>query len=194
MGKVYFWGPLLYHTKVNEEDLKSLSELCIKDEKKNFEHKLVGHFKTEYHIDTPAYTQIIEKYFGGFIKAHETWYGKKPNRLVCDKAWVNYMKAGDYNPPHIHVSCDYSSVLYLSVPQEIHEEAKQSKGVNGYEGGPGSIMFIYGEHGKGLITDKYFMPVAGDFFIFPAHLRHVVSPFKSSVERVSIAANFKKEK
>jgi hypothetical protein len=46
----------------------------------------------------------------------------------------------------------------------------------------------------GLITDKYFMPVAGDFFIFPAHLRHVVSPFKSSVERVSIAANFKKEK
>ena len=37
----------------------------------------------------------------------------------------------------------------------------------------------------GNITDE------GDFYIFPAHLTHMVLPFKSDVERISISGNIR---
>jgi hypothetical protein len=38
-----------------------------------------------------------------------------------------------------------------------------------------------------------FTPNVGDFFIFPAWLKHYVIPFQCEGERISISANLKEE-
>ncbi len=43
---------------------------------------------------------------------------REPNQLVMHKpVWVNFMKAGEWNPSHSH-SGDISCVTYLQVPPE----------------------------------------------------------------------------
>jgi len=187
----YYWGPLLYKTKISEEDLGKLSSLCKKEKEKNFNHQLAGHLLNQFQINTEEYISIVNKYFSGFSKTFEHFYVDQCKSMTCHEAWVNYMQAGDYNPPHIHRGCDFSSVLYLNIPSEIEAEAKNYKGTLGFEGGPGAITFYHGESIDYNISCQPFFPRRGDFFIFPATLRHSVFPFKSKVERISIAANFK---
>jgi len=189
-GRFYYWGPFLYHTKISIEDVENLKKICVKDESKSAVKSLVGHFKTEYNIDTKKYLEIINKYVPNFQDNYLKFYGHTCPKLYCVRSWVNFMYAGDYNPLHIHTQCDFSSVLYLKVPNEIHDEAKKSNATGGELEGPGCVSFFYGENHINTISSKYFRPTAGDFFIFPAMLRHTVAPFKSNVERISIAANF----
>jgi len=49
---------------------------------------------------------------------------------------------------------------------------------------------MYGEKQPYAITQFTPIPQAGDLYIFPATLTHVVFPFKSKGERISIGANF----
>jgi uncharacterized protein (TIGR02466 family) len=191
MNKFYFWGPLLYQTKVDEEDLKNIKLLCKKEKENNHNTKLAGHLSNQYSIDRYKYVAIINKYFVEFSKTFENFYSLKYKPMNCNNAWVNFMTNGEFNPPHIHSDCDFSSVLYLDIPKELQDEAKNYVGTLGLQGAPGSISFFYGEQGKFVLDSVSFFPTKGDFFIFPATLRHSVSPFKSKVERISIAANFK---
>ena len=55
--------------------------------------------------------------------------------------------------------------------------------------GPGGIQFTYGEDRNHNVSAINLFPNEGDFFIFPANLRHVVYPFKSECTRVSMSAN-----
>jgi hypothetical protein len=57
--------------------------------------------------------------------------------------------------------------------------------------GPGSVVFTYGDSRDYTVDEKSFLPVKGDFFVFPYNLKHYVSPFKSKGERISVSANFK---
>ena len=109
---------------------------------------------------------------------------------MISSAWVNFMKAGEFNPPHIHDDCDFSSVLFVKVPEKLKEENKKFPGAGK---GPGSISFMYGEERPHSMTYKGFFPEEGDLYIFPADLEHWVYPFISKGERISISANLKFE-
>ena len=98
------------------------------------------------------------------------------------------MKSGESNPPHIHTNCQLSTVLYLQIPSGLKKENKEYKGKSA---GPGSVVFTYGESRDYVVDEKSFLPVKGDFFVFPYNLKHYVSPFKSKGERISVSANFK---
>jgi hypothetical protein len=189
MNLPYYWGPLLYKTKIENEDIKKLLHICNKNN--NFNKGLAGHLKNQFLINVKDYVLIIQKYFNNYKNTFEEFYPKKILRsFICNNAWVNYMQAGDFNPTHVHTECDVSSVIFLKIPNELLEEAKNYEGTLGLEGAPGCITFIYGEEQIFSNTLKSFFPQEGDFFIFPANLRHTVSPFKSNLERISTAANF----
>ena len=98
------------------------------------------------------------------------------------------MIAGEFNPPHVHENCDFSSVLFIQIPEKLKEENKKFVGQGG---GPGSISFNYGESQPHSTSHRYFIPEEGDLFIFPATLTHFVAPFLSKGERISMSANFK---
>jgi len=186
----YYWGPLLFKTKINKEDLIKINNLCKKDRTKDARKTLAGHLDHEYLIEKEKLFKILFKYFEIYKDFYYEWYRKKISSIEINSSWVNYMKKGDYNPPHVHLGCQLSSVIYLKVPNVLKKEHNDYAG-SIKDGGPAGISFFHGEHRPLSIDQVQLFPEEGDFFIFPAFLRHSVSPFKSDVERVSVAANFK---
>jgi uncharacterized protein (TIGR02466 family) len=190
MNKFYYWGPLLYHTKIKNEDITQIENLCIKDNKKDFRKDLAGHIKQEYSIDKDQIVKILNFYLIKYKNTFDHWYNSNLKTITITAAWVNFMKSGEFNPPHIHKNCDLSCVIYLNIPKKLKEENKKYIGtIKG--GGPGSIAFSYGEDNNYIINAVNVFPEEGDFFIFPNSLKHFVYPFKSNVERVSVSCNFK---
>ena len=131
----------------------------------------------------------MEDYLKAFQNAYQNFNGDPCPSFKVNQAWVNFMKAGDFNPPHVHNNCTFSSVLYTSVPETLKEERKQYKGtLKG--GGAGAISFLNGEMVEHSRSMQTVFPEEGDFFMFPSDLTHVVWPFKSDCERISVAANY----
>jgi uncharacterized protein (TIGR02466 family) len=184
----YYWGPLLFKINLRDEDLKKCIKLCSK--KTAPANKiLAGFIKNEYHINHLEYQRILDPYLISFRQAYRQWHGIfLTKKIVTLQAWVNFMVAGEFNPPHIHNDCDFSSVLFIKIPEKLAEERKKFPGTGA---GPGAISFQYGESQPFLISEKSFLPEEGNLFIFPAMLSHFVSPFTSEGERISISSNFR---
>ena len=182
-----YFGPLIMKISIAEEQLKDVRKLCNK--KISYREKLAGHIKDEYAVDEIKYNKIIQPQLNVFKDVYKSFYNKELKSIEIKEAWVNYMKAGDFNPPHIHSNCRFSSVLFLQFPNEILKENEQHTATSM---GPGGIEFTYGENQPRDNINSYpIIPKEGDMFIFPSFVTHFVFPFKSkNVERISIAANF----
>ena len=187
----YYWGPLLFRNTISSEDILKLKSICHKKPENDFRKKLAGILKYEYKIDNLKFMNIMNPYFKEFRQAMIEWYAcKAVPKIEVTSVWVNYMKAGEFNPPHVHTRCDFSSVIFLDIPEELKKENKEYLGT---AAGPGSLQFMHGDPVDHTINQKTFFPEKGDFFMFPGTLRHLVCPFQSDIERVSVAANFKVE-
>ncbi len=104
---------------------------------------------------------------------------------VISALWINNQKQFDFNPPHDHDGA-LSFVIYLQIPDELK---KENDAYVGKSGGPGGIQFLYGEGTRDAITYQAQFPEEGDMYIFPAWLKHYVSPFKSDCTRISVSGN-----
>jgi len=188
MGYMIYSGPLLYRSKLDLKDVKTLLSFCKKDKTKEANFKLVGLIKDEYDIDQHKFKSVLNKYIGSFNTAYQNWYQveKTPQMEVSD-VWVNYMKAGECNPPHMH-DADFSSVFYLKIPRGLKKEIQDCKASLSW---PGAIQFLFNNPTvPNVINSYHHAPEVGDFFIFPGSLMHSVNSFRSSGDRISIAANF----
>tara|TARA_R100001129_G_scaffold185522_1_gene173993 strand:+ start:209 stop:790 length:582 start_codon:yes stop_codon:yes gene_type:complete len=186
-GNFTYWGPLLYFTKISNKDVKTLLKNCKKDIKFDARKQLAGIIEDEYNFNFQVYQEVMAKYIPDFLKAWNVYYNEKIHKIEISNSWVNYMKAGESNPNHIHTECDLSSVLYLQVPQGIKKENKQYIGTSR---GPGMVNFTYGDVRPYNTIEHSFMPEVGQLFIFPFNLEHSVNSFKSKGERISLATNF----
>jgi len=184
----FYWGPMLFRIKLHSQDLKECAKLCSK-KSSLVADTLAGIIKHEHYISSHEYCKIIDPYLVSFRHSYKHWYKKSlDKKIVIMRAWVNFMVAGEFNPPHIHSNCDFSTVLFVKIPEKLKEEHKKFPGSGG---GPGALSFMYGEENPYSISGKNFFPEKGDLFMFPAFLTHFVSPFMSQGERISISANFK---
>jgi hypothetical protein len=98
--------------------------VCKQARLKKIDHskKLAGIIEEELVVDKTQYTNIIQPYFDTYSDAHKTWYGTNVTKIETADVWVNYMKKGEYNPPHTHTKCALSSVLYLEMPPGLQKE------------------------------------------------------------------------
>jgi len=183
----YYWGPLLFKIKIQQEDLKKCAALCSKQSSR-VNDTLAGAIKHEHYVSSNAFVRIIDPYLQAFGEAYQNWYGKPITQTSILMSWVNFMRAGEFNPPHTHPGCDLSSVLFIKIPEALKEEHKKFTGTGS---GPGALSFTYGEFQPHIISNRFFFPEEGDLFIFPATLTHFVTPFMSEGERISMSANFK---
>ena len=183
----YYWGPLLFKIKIEQVDLKKCADLCSK-QSSLVNDTLAGAINHEHYVSPNALMKIIQPYLSIFGEAYQNWYGKTIHQTDILMSWVNFMIAGEFNPPHTHTNCDLSSVLFVKIPEGLKEEHKKFTGTGG---GPGSLSFTYGEFQPHAISNRVFFPEEGDLFIFPATLTHFVAPFLSKGERISMSANFR---
>jgi uncharacterized protein (TIGR02466 family) len=189
MTKVYHWGPLLFHTQIEDSTLNQIKDLCIIDKNLDFKKELAGHIDNEYKINSEFLQKYLNKSLNQFLECFKHYYSREKYNLKIPNAWVNFMKKGEFNPPHEHEG-DFSSVLYLDIPKELEEEYKKHKDKLIKSDGPGAICFMSNCSVPNFFIKQYtFFPKRGDMFIFPSKLIHYVFPFKSDIERVSIAYN-----
>ena len=192
--KNYVFGPLLCQMTVEQEDIEKIKLLFDRSPKYDFKKRLIGNLQGEFFLNLKSYSNIIHKYIYAFKQNCEDYYGRKYADISLVSAWVNFMKKGDYNPPHIHNDCDFSSVMFIQAPEELKKEAKDfyNQCNSDYVNGPWSLQFIHGNYeNKNDIALRSFEPKIGDFFIFPSWLLHYVNPFRCDGDRISVAANFK---
>jgi|TARA_B100001094_G_scaffold313563_1_gene351486 hypothetical protein len=100
--------------------------------------------------------------------------------------WVNFQRAGEYQPCHEHTG-KISSVVYINMPPEIaKEEYTKDTNINC----PGQIEFLYGSGDIGSTGTQKFIPVTGDILLFPSELKHIAYPFHTKdVTRISMSFN-----
>ena len=147
------------------ESDKKTTKLCSKNKKKDVRNTLAGHLDDEYSIDKHEYQKIVAPYLDAFREGHARFYTLQIKPLATTSVWVNYMKAGDYNPTHIHTGCEFSSVLYTSIPKSLKREAKNHIANSSV---PGSISFTaFINHSPSHFGSVKYFPEEGDFFIFP---------------------------
>jgi uncharacterized protein (TIGR02466 family) len=107
--------------------------------------------------------------------------------LVLTSLWINYMKNNEFNPSHTH-SGDLSFVIYLKVPNDLKEENKKYIGTDPC--GPGGISFVNDlKSDKMIVSEVNIFPEERECYIFPSKLHHMVFPFKSNCERISVSGN-----
>ena len=190
VASIFYWGPLLFKAELRSKDLKECAKLCSKNSS-FVNEKLAGVIEHEHYVSSANFSKIIEPYLNTFGQCYNQWYGVPLKKdIIITSAWVNFMSPGEFNPPHTHTGCDFSSVFFIKMPEQIREENKKFKGVGI---GPGSLSFSYGESQPYSLCTKQFLPKEGDFFMFPSTLVHFVYPFMSKEERITISANFKFE-
>ena len=195
--KFYNWGPLVIKFKVDDsfcdELLNRAKKLTIKDDDArinlvaNIEKSLT--FRDE---DKDYFVKNTSNIFNAYLDHSRNNWTTKPSvfqnkvkQLYMNTLWINYMKKNDFSPPHEHYG-DLSFVLFCDVPDKLREEYKSN--ITTSEG-PGTLNFMYGDGLAHYINSNTFFPEKGDFFIFPARLKHWVHPFKTDITRISIAGN-----
>ena len=188
--RTFNWGPCVIHLQI-KDDLKNILLEEAKKNQTDFRAKLAGQIDHETGYSEESRNKIapyVAPYLGVYDQMFQKFqakkYDKKPN-YVMPALWINYQKANEFNPPHDHDG-KLSFVIYLKIPEELKKENEQYKGRSC---GPGGIQFMYGEGPRDAITYMSYFPKENDMFIFPACLKHWVSPFKSDCERVSVSGN-----
>ena len=189
---IFNWGPCVLRMKI-VDDLKKLLLTEGKKNTKDFTTRLAGIIEKETGYDEEAKAKVVpylSNYLGVYDQMYEKFINKKYEKrphYVMSALWINYQKAGEFNPPHDHDG-KLSFVIYLQIPDELKKE--QDKHI-GTASKPGSLTFLVGQGAENFINYKSFVPQVGDFFIFPKDLYHFVEPFKSKGERISLAFNLK---
>ena len=126
-------------------------------------------------------TEDILKWFYGIFKHYLDWNKTGKYKMDINSVWVNEMKAGDYNPVHIHqgrIFTGLSSVMILKPPKDMGPEpARPDQPMNG------QLQIMGAASGQFVTADYSPQMKIGDFYVFPYDMRHVVYPFTNKKEK-----------
>ena len=212
--QTYFpFGPAIGHAKLPNELVNDFNKGCddiVKNKElsksQDWSHKLAGQVEQELLIPK----DIINKWgswFGSQVRVYVSAYFdqlsipeqniftvskeqavQSVNRIQIDvkAAWYIRSFAGDYNPIHVHTDCELSCVGFLKVP-DLSNERKKGRINNG-------VLEVMSSFGSNELTffenDRIgFIPKVGNWYLFPANLRHIAYPFRCDGERRSFSIN-----
>ena len=133
-------------------------------------------------------SEDILKWFYSIFDHYLKWNKTREYNMNINSIWVNEMKAGDYNPVHIHqgrIFTGLSSVMILKLPKDMGPElARPDQPMNG------QLQIIGSANGQFVTADYSPKMKIGDFYVFPYDVRHVVYPHTNpNAIRRTLAAN-----
>ena len=137
---------------------------------------------TSEKMHTHNYVPVdIMKWFYHIFDHYLNWNQIQEIKMDINSIWVNEMKAGDYNPIHIHqgnIFTGLSSVMILKLPKDMGPElARPDQPMNG------QLQIMGNASGQFVKTDFSPKMKIGDFYVFPYDMRHVVYPFTNKKEK-----------
>ena len=137
---------------------------------------------TNKKMHTHSYvSEDILKWFYSVFDHYLKWNRVQEYKMDINSIWVNEMKAGDYNPVHIHqgrLFTGLSSVMILKLPKDMGPEiARPDQPMNG------QLQFLGSASGQFVTADYSPKVKIGDFYVFPYDIRHVVYPFTNKKEK-----------
>ena len=160
-------GMIVDINKIYDENILEMKPLNdglagkIKDE-----HKISDHLTDEL---KGVFKKAFQFYMTQIQKADQ--YEVEP-----DRAWVNEMKAHEYNPFHYHTGMKsevgLSSVLVLKRPDTYGEEITRKDSPHN-----GHLEFLGNDSSPIAVNQFRVDAKVGDFFIFPYTTLHGVYPF-----------------
>ena len=125
-------------------------------------------------------TDLLQ-WFYSIFKHYLDWNKIEEYNMNINSIWVNEMKAGEYNPIHIHQGKLYtglSSVMIMKLPSDYGVEySAESKPMNG------RLQISGASAGHFAKTDYSPDMKLGDFYVFPYDMRHCVYPFNGTKEK-----------
>ena len=197
------FGPPIYKTTISDEFLALLKTVSkqTRETQNNVGKTLVGNLQKQYSMivndeqGQQFMEEIKEHVFNAVYEFEKKYNHSGEEYLVKDKfrfnlgpgAWINYQQPGEFNPIHNHTG-KLSAVIYIDVPECIAEENAVMADTSGSPSA-GKIHWVYGSMDYATDYNYAHQPVTGELFIFPAGLPHIVYPFKSDVERISMSFN-----
>ncbi len=214
--KTYFpYGPGIGHAKLPDELVNDLNKDCdniVKDKElsktQDWSHALVGEVEQELLLSTDVMNkwgnwfgkqvrEYVAAYFNQLtipnqnifsISMEEAQQAANNLQINVQAAWYIRSFTGDYNPLHTHGNCELTCVGFLKVP-DISGEQKNEKARNN-----NGVLEVLSSTGYNDLTffenDRIgFTPEVGNWYLFPASLRHGVYPFKADGERRSFSIN-----
>ena len=120
-------------------------------------------------------SEDVLKWFYSIFDHYLKWNKTREFNMNINSIWVNEMKAGDYNPVHVHkgtIFTGLSSVMILKLPKDYGPElTRPEQPMNG------RLQILGNIAGQFATTDYSPKVKIGDFYIFPYDMRHVVYPF-----------------
>ena len=130
----------------------------------------------------------VHKWFESIFRHYLKFNKIYEYKLSFNSIWINEMKAGEYNPIHIHQGSLYtglSSVMILKLPKDMGPEyARPDAPTNG------KLQIIGSANGQFVKSDYSPNAHERDFFIFPYDIRHCVYPHANpNAVRRTLAAN-----
>ena len=184
------WGPCVVRMKI----LDDFRQILL-DEARNteidFRDRLAGQIAKERRYNEKQRVKIIP-YLSPYLGVYDECFQRYKNErhqvkpeYALTALWCNFQRQYEFNPPHDHDG-KLSFVIYLSIPEPLK---KENEAYTGKSCGPGGIQFMYGDGPRDCVSYMSYFPKEGDMFIFPAWLKHWVSPYNSDCVRVSVSGN-----
>ena len=104
----YFnWGPFLFRSVISDD----FKELILQEGRnvrgkntESYNKKLAGHLDEQYKLPAARIMEQLKWYLEAYCIGYNKWRGgaeMKPDARLLS-LWINYMKPGDFNPPHDH--------------------------------------------------------------------------------------------
>ena len=125
-------------------------------------------------------TELIQWFYSTF-KHYLDWNRIEKYNMNINSIWVNEMKAGEYNPIHIHqgkIFTGLSSVMIMKLPSDYGVEySAPGKPMNG------RLQISGSSAGQFCKTDYSPNVKLGDFYVFPYDMRHCVYPWNGNKEK-----------
>jgi uncharacterized protein (TIGR02466 family) len=102
-----------------------------------------------------------------------------------EEGWINVNGPGAYNAPHDHPGWAWSGTYYVAVPEGGPAHAGLLEFLD-----PRTGANVFAPRGAACFLPKVQLrPRAGELVIFPAFLRHWVTPNETAAPRISVAFN-----
>tara|TARA_A100001515_G_scaffold3424_1_gene3458 strand:+ start:2394 stop:2996 length:603 start_codon:yes stop_codon:yes gene_type:complete len=189
---------MLHKFEIPKEIYKELLKI-VEDKSIKANKTLIGNIREEYSLNKHM------KYFENFIlsKIGESdflvnylnnlkIFDPNPQKLVLSSMWVNYQKKYEFNPVHTHGGV-FSFIMFVKIPFTIEEEKNKSPGIESIRNLSGHLSFLYIDPNAVGQIGLHDIPVDKTWeetgFIFKSSLNHMVYPFFSEGERITVSGN-----